>query len=59
VEKLGRLLEYTRATIIAIAGYGQQENRQRSRAADFDEHPAKPITPEAIQRVLPMSQCRS
>jgi len=31
------------AVIIAISGYGQEEDRRRSKAASFDHHLVKPV----------------
>jgi PAS domain S-box-containing protein len=38
--------------VIAVTGYGQASDRERSRQAGFDAHLVKPITIEAVQRVL-------
>ena len=38
--------------LVALTGYGQAEDRQRARAAGFDEHLVKPVDPTALQRVL-------
>ena len=38
--------------VIALSGYGQVEDRQRSAAAGFDAHLVKPVDLEALQRVL-------
>jgi signal transduction histidine kinase len=35
--------------IIAVTGYGQEEDRRRSRESGFDEHLTKPVDPEALQ----------
>jgi PAS domain S-box-containing protein len=40
------------ATFIALTGYGQARDRERSRAAGFDHHLVKPVDPQALQRVL-------
>jgi signal transduction histidine kinase/ActR/RegA family two-component response regulator len=50
--RLRQLPECARATLVAITGYGQEEDRQRSFAAGFDEHLVKPVAPEALQQVL-------
>jgi PAS domain S-box-containing protein len=36
-------------TLIALTGYGQPEDRERSRAAGFDRHLVKPASPEGLQ----------
>lgn len=42
---VGRLL-------IAVSGYGQPEDRARTKAAGFDEHLTKPIDPQQMQEVI-------
>ena len=36
------------ARLIAVSGYGQEEDRQRSRAAGFDAHIVKPADPDEV-----------
>ena len=38
--------------LIALTGYGQQEDRCRSREAGFDEHLIKPAEPETLQDLI-------
>jgi signal transduction histidine kinase/CheY-like chemotaxis protein len=38
--------------LIALTGYGQPEDRERSRAAGFDRHLVKPASPDAIRNEL-------
>jgi CheY-like chemotaxis protein/anti-sigma regulatory factor (Ser/Thr protein kinase) len=38
--------------IVAVTGYGQREDRQRSRAAGFDEHLVKPVDLPSLRRAL-------
>ena len=45
-----RLFDHTR--IVAITGYGQEEDRERSRNAGFDEHLLKPIAPDALNALM-------
>jgi PAS domain S-box-containing protein len=40
------------ARLIAISGYGDDEDRQRSRAAGFELHLIKPVDPAELQRLL-------
>jgi PAS domain S-box-containing protein len=40
------------AVLVALTGYGQAEDRQRSRDAGFDEHLVKPASIDDLQRVL-------
>jgi two-component system CheB/CheR fusion protein len=38
--------------LVALTGYGQDEDRRRSREAGFDHHLIKPVDLEALTRVL-------
>jgi CheY-like chemotaxis protein len=38
--------------LIALTGYGQEEDRERSRQAGFDHHLAKPVQVEDLLRLL-------
>ncbi|OLL29127.1 hybrid sensor histidine kinase/response regulator [Burkholderia sp. SRS-W-2-2016] len=40
------------ALLIAVTGYGQATDRQRSREAGFDHHLVKPVSIEEIQNVI-------
>ena len=40
------------ALLVAVTGWGQQEDRERSRAAGFDHHLTKPVDPDALQDLL-------
>jgi two-component system CheB/CheR fusion protein len=47
------------AVIVAVSGYGQAEDRIRSRAAGFDEHLLKPVAPGpllALVKSLPIAR---
>jgi signal transduction histidine kinase len=39
-------------TIIAVSGYGQEEDRRRSREAGFDYHLVKPVNFEQVRQLL-------
>ncbi|MCC7546396.1 MAG: PAS domain S-box protein [Burkholderiales bacterium] len=39
-------------TLIAVTGYGQEEDRRRVRAAGFDHHLVKPVDPDALERLM-------
>lgn len=39
-------------TIIALTGWGQQEDKRRSEEAGFDHHLVKPIDPAVLERLL-------
>jgi CheY-like chemotaxis protein len=38
--------------LIATTGFGQEEDRRRTRAAGFDHHLVKPIDPQALRSLL-------
>jgi CheY-like chemotaxis protein len=38
--------------LVAVTGWGQEEDRRRSQEAGFDHHLTKPADPEALQRLL-------
>ncbi len=41
-----------RTRLIALSGYGQPRDRDRSRRAGFDVHLAKPVTPERLREEI-------
>ncbi|MGH8086395.1 MAG: response regulator [Lysobacter sp.] len=49
--KLRALPGFDDLAIVAVTGWGQPEDRRRTRAAGFDEHLVKPPPLEAIQRL--------
>jgi two-component system, sensor histidine kinase len=38
--------------LVAVTGWGQEDDRQRAREAGFDRHLVKPVDPEAIETIL-------
>jgi PAS domain S-box-containing protein len=38
--------------LVAVTGWGQTEDRRKSKAAGFDHHMVKPVEPVAIQKLL-------
>jgi CheY-like chemotaxis protein len=42
--------------IVALTGWGQDEDKRRSKEAGFDRHLIKPIDPEAIEKLLAVLQ---
>jgi CheY-like chemotaxis protein len=40
------------ALIVAVSGYGQEEDRQRTKAAGFDYHLVKPISYDELHTLL-------
>jgi PAS domain S-box-containing protein len=51
-KKLRRRPETSNVRIVALTGWGQVEDRQRTAEAGFDEHLTKPADPRQIQRIL-------
>ncbi len=48
-----RLMPELRDTrVIAVTGYGQQQDRAQAKAAGFDEHLVKPVSPASVARAL-------
>jgi CheY-like chemotaxis protein len=43
---------FERETLIAVSGYGQPEDRRRSRDAGFDHHLVKPVDQAALVSVM-------
>ena len=41
----------SRTRLIALSGYAQPEDVERTRTAGFDRHLAKPVDPEEILRI--------
>ncbi|AUX44635.1 uncharacterized protein SOCE26_061010 [Sorangium cellulosum] len=39
-------------SIVALTGYGQEDDRRRAHAAGFDAHVTKPVTPATLERLL-------
>jgi CheY-like chemotaxis protein len=39
-------------TVVALTGWGQDEDRRRSHEAGFDRHIVKPVEPSVLQRLL-------
>ncbi|MBB3220478.1 PAS domain-containing hybrid sensor histidine kinase/response regulator [Pseudoduganella umbonata] len=52
VRRLRQLPETAKACIVAITGYGTQQDRERALAAGFDEHLVKPVHPKALYGIL-------
>ena len=51
-ERLRALPDQRRTLVVAVSGYGQEEDRARSKAAGFDYHVVKPIDPAVITGLL-------
>src|SRR5262249_41128257 len=42
--------------LIAVTGYGREEDRRRAKEAGFDHHLVKPVEPEILNRLLSRPQ---
>ena len=51
-ELAARLSETATMTLVALTGYGQQQDRDRSAAVGFDYHFVKPLAPARLLAVL-------
>ena len=51
-RRLRREVGLEKATLVALTGWGQDEDRRRSHEAGFDHHIVKPVEPSALQRLL-------
>lgn len=51
-RRLRALPQMAQAVLIALTGYGQTDDRQRSKAAGFDHHLVKPVDPDALLALL-------
>jgi two-component system CheB/CheR fusion protein len=38
--------------LIAVTGWGQEEDRRLTREAGFDHHMVKPVDPQALMKML-------
>jgi len=38
--------------LVAVTGYGQEDDRRRSKMAGFDYHLVKPLTPNSLEHLL-------
>ena len=51
-EKLRELPQGKDAVLIAITGYGQEDDRLRSRRAGIDHHLVKPVAPDTLRSLI-------
>jgi CheY-like chemotaxis protein len=52
VRRLRQAPELDGAALVAVTGYGQEEDRRRTQAAGFHHHLTKPVDPEQLRRFL-------
>jgi two-component system, chemotaxis family, CheB/CheR fusion protein len=43
---------FARVTLVAVTGYGREQDRERSREVGFDHHMVKPVDPAALLRLV-------
>jgi signal transduction histidine kinase/CheY-like chemotaxis protein len=51
-KRLRTLPDGGQTILIALTGWGQEHDRQRTRAAGFDHHLLKPIDPDSLERLF-------
>jgi CheY-like chemotaxis protein len=51
-KQLRAMPQLSALRLIALTGYGQLEDRQRARAAGFDDHLVKPVDLPALERAF-------
>jgi PAS domain S-box-containing protein len=51
-QRLRSMSETASSTLIAVTGYGQEEDRRQSRAAGFDHHLMKPVSSDELRAIL-------
>jgi PAS domain S-box-containing protein len=54
-RQLRKQPEFSRTPILAVTGYGQDDDRRKSREAGFDAHLTKPVDPDALQAFVAAS----
>jgi PAS domain S-box-containing protein len=54
-RRLRALPELEGVLLIAMTGYGQEQDRRRARRAGFDHHLVKPADPEELRRLLALA----
>ncbi len=52
VRRIREDLDLQNATLIAMTGYGQDEDRRKTHEAGFDHHLVKPVSLEQVSRIL-------
>jgi CheY-like chemotaxis protein len=49
--------ETSKTVLVAMTGYGQEDDRRRSSEAGFSHHLVKPIDVAALERVIASAAC--
>jgi CheY-like chemotaxis protein len=58
-RRLRKLPGGRRMMIVAVTGWGQDEDRRRSREAGFDHHLVKPAHPDAVEQLFAEPHARA
>ncbi len=53
-RRLRQLPQTKNVRLIAMTGYGQDSDRQRTQESGFDYHLVKPVEPEKLEEVVTM-----
>jgi CheY-like chemotaxis protein len=56
VRRIRQAEKGRRMVIVALTGWGQQEDRQRSLQAGFDRHLTKPVTEDQLAEMLTLAR---
>ncbi len=51
-RRLRKLPAGEKMRLVAVTGFGQEEDRHRAHEAGFDEHVTKPVSPDALRALL-------
>lgn len=51
-QRIRKDLSVDKVRLVAVTGWGQEEDRRRSKEAGFDHHLVKPAASEALQKIL-------
>jgi CheY-like chemotaxis protein len=51
-RKIRAMTQFRDIRVVALTGYGQPEDRQRTQAAGFDDHLVKPVDLTVLERSL-------
>ncbi len=51
-RRMRAMADLDRTLLVALTGYGQEEDRRRARESGFDHHLTKPVDPLAIKHLI-------
>jgi CheY-like chemotaxis protein len=49
----------SRATVVALTGYGQETDRRKSRESGFEHHLVKPVALDDLKRLLNVERTKA